>query len=126
MALTALATAHDLLIALPELRPYRYEVAAQRRTHGDLDLPAHAVAAGRLQVPPSADLLGLWRRGDRTIWIVGRRLDDAGAALALSSLGHLRHRQCAGDHATRRAMVSAVALRAMAQRQFAVRRAFAR
>ena len=69
--------------------------AAQCRTRADLALPPHAVATGRLQLPPSADLLGLWRRGDRAIRIVGRRMDDAGAAVALPALGHVGHRQCA-------------------------------
>ena len=109
--------AHDAFIALPELRPHDYEVAAQHRTRGNLDLPAHAVTAGWLPLPPSADLLSLWRRSDRTIWIVGWRLDDAGAAVALSSLGYLRHRQCAVDAAVGRAMVPAVALRPLARRQ---------
>src|SRR5512144_1241490 len=45
--------------------------AAQRRTRADLDLPAHAVAAGRLQLPASSDMLGVWRRSDRTLRPVG-------------------------------------------------------
>ena len=90
--------------------------AAQRRARADLDLPAHAVAAGRLQLPASADLLGLWRRSDRTVRIVGRRMDDAGADAALPALGHIRHRQCAARTAGR-AMVSAVALWTLARRQ---------
>ena len=73
--------------------------AAQCRPRADLDLPAHAVAAGRLQLPPSADLLGLWRRGDRALRAVGRRMDDAGAAVALPALGHLGDRQRAADSA---------------------------
>src|ERR1035438_2768907 len=73
--------------------------AAQRRPRTDLDLPPHAVAAGRLQLPALADLLGLWRRSDRAFWTLGRRMDDAGAAAALPALGYLRHRQCAADGA---------------------------
>src|SRR4051812_10810892 len=38
--------------------------AAQCGTRADLDLPAYAVAAGRLQLPAPADLLGIWRRSD--------------------------------------------------------------
>src|ERR1700738_3723374 len=68
--------------------------AAQCRTRDDLDLPAYIVAAGRLQLPPFADLLGLWRRGDR-----GR----------------------APDPSAGRALVSAVAVRAMARRQRALK-----
>ena len=75
--------------------------AAQRRTRADLDLSPHAVAAGRLQLPASADLLGLWRRGDRTLRTVGRRMDDAGAAVALPALGHVRHRQRAARQSRR-------------------------
>src|SRR4029450_3242935 len=38
--------------------------AAKCGASADLDLPAYAVATGRLQLPASADLLGVWRRGD--------------------------------------------------------------
>ena len=44
------------------------------------------------RLPPSADLLRLCRPGDRALRPMGRRLDDAGAAAALSSLGHVRAR----------------------------------
>src|SRR6202035_330777 len=83
----------------------------------DLALPAHAVAAGRLQLPPFADLFGLWRRGDRAFRPVGRRVDDAGAAVALPALGHVGNRQCAADTAAGRAVVSAVAVWPLARRQ---------
>ena len=105
---------------MPGLRRRRHTPAAQCRPRADLDLPAHAVAAGRLQLPAPADLLGLWRRGDRTVRTVGRRLDDAGAAVALPSFGHIRHRQRAARHAAGRAMVSAVAIRTLARRQRAL------
>src|ERR1700730_12376337 len=95
--------------------------AAQCRACDDLDLPAHAVAAGRLQLPASADLLGLWRRGDRAFRAVGRRMDDAGAAVTLPPLGYLGNRQCAADKTAGRAMVSAVAVRPMARRQRALK-----
>src|ERR1700736_5630239 len=94
--------------------------AAQCRTRDDLDLPAHAVAVGRLQLPAFADLLGLWRRGDRALRAVGRRLDDIGAAVALPALRHIRNRQRAPDPSAGRALVSAVAVRAMARRQRAL------
>ena len=53
-------------------------------------------------------------------WIMGRRMDDAGAAVALSALGHVGHRQCAADEADRCALVSSLALRPLARRQRAV------
>ena len=105
------------VFALSRLRRRGATPAAQRRTRDDLDLSPHVVAAGRLQLPTSADLLGLRRRGDRAFWIMGRRLDDIGATVALPALGHFRDRQCAADNASRRAMVSAVAVRALARRQ---------
>src|SRR5882757_4523979 len=110
---------------MPALRRLDPTAAAQCRARPDLDLPAHAVAAGRLQLPASADLLGLWRRSDRAVRTVGRRMDDAGAAVALPALGHLRHRQCAIDAAAGRALVSALALRPLARRQRALRLFFA-
>ena len=91
--------------------------AAQCRARADLDLPAYAVATGRLQLPASTDLLGVWRRSDRALRPVGRRMDDAGADPPLSALGHIRHRQCSTDQAAGCAMVSAVTLRALALRQ---------
>ena len=53
--------------------------------------------------------------------LVGRRLDDAGAAVALPSLGHLGDRQRAADGAAGRALVSAVAVRPLARRQRALK-----
>src|SRR4051794_37667021 len=91
--------------------------AAQCGTRADLDLPAYAVAAGRLQLPASADLLDVWRRSDRTLRLVGRRVDDAGADPALPALRDIRHRQRAADEACGCAMVSAVALWTLARRQ---------
>jgi len=43
--------------------------ASQCRTRIDLALPPYAVASGRLQLPASADVLGLWGRGDRAVWM---------------------------------------------------------
>ena len=107
--------------ALSGLRRHGPAPAAQCRACDDLDLPAHVVAAGRLQLPSSADLFGLWRRGDRAVRAVGRRMDDASAVITLPTLGHLGDRQCAADPTAGRAMVFAVAVRAMARRQCALR-----
>lgn len=111
--------AHEAFIVplLPGLRQRRGAAAAQCGTRGDLDLPTYFIAAGRLQLPSFADLLGLWRRGDRALRTVGRRMDDAGAAVALSALGHLGNRQCSADKPPGRAMVSAMAVRTLARRQ---------
>ncbi len=108
-------------IALSRLRRRGATPAAQCGARDDLDLPAHPVAAGRLQLPSFADLFGLWRRGDRAFRAVGRRVDDPGAAATLPALGDLGDRQRAADKTTGRAMVSAVAVRPMARRQRAVR-----
>src|SRR5580704_1730948 len=105
------------VFALSRLRRRGATPAAQRRTRVDLDLSPHAVAAGRLQLPTSANLLSLRRRGDRAFRIMGRRVDDTGATVALPALGHFRDRQCAADNAAGRAMVSAVAVRTLARRQ---------
>ena len=111
--------AHEAFI-VPALRGLHQRggaAAAQCGACDDLGLPAHSFAAGRFQLPPSADLLGLWRRGDRTLRAVGRRMDDPGAAVALSALGHLGNRQCSADKACARAMVFAMAVWTLARRQ---------
>src|SRR6202158_1517499 len=108
------------ILALCRLCRNGFANSAQRGTRDDLALPAHAVAAGRLQLPSPADLLGLWRRGDRALWAVGRRMDDPGAAVALPALGHFGDRQRAADQTAGRAMVSAVALWAVARGQRAL------
>src|SRR5438876_11043581 len=95
--------------------------ASQCRTRVDLDLPAHPVASGWLQLSALADLLGLCRRGDRTVWAVGRRVDDLGATAALPALGYIGDRHRAPHKAAGRAMVSAVAIRPMARRQCALK-----
>src|SRR5712671_6038912 len=108
------------IFALCGLRRRGFANSAQRGTRDDLALPAHAVAAGRLQLPSPADLFGLWRRGDRALWAVGRRMDDAGAAVALPALGHVGDRQRAAGQTAGRAMVFAVAFRAVARGQRAL------
>ena len=110
-----------IVTALCGLRQRSRSAAAQRRARPHLDLPTHTVAFGRLQLPPSAVLFGLWRRSDRTFRPVGWRMDDAGAAIAVSTLGYLGDRQCAADNSVGRAMVSAMALRALARRQRALK-----
>ena len=72
---------------------------APRRPRADQGLSLHALAAGRLSLPPPADLLGICRRGARPLRPVGRRLDDARAAAALPAMGHVRHRPRAHDAA---------------------------
>ena len=62
---------HSLLHIDAWIVPDGPSPAAQCRTRTDLALPPYAVATGRLQLPASADLLGLWRRGDRAIWGCG-------------------------------------------------------
>ena len=113
--------AHEAFIiffmAVPRLRRRGAAAAAQCGPRDDLDLPAHAVGAGRLQLPPSADLFGLWRPSDRAFRPVGRRMDDIGAAIAMPALGHLGNRQRAAGKTRGRAMVCAVAVRALAWRQ---------
>ena len=104
------------ILALCGLRRHGFANSAQCGTRDDLALPAHAVAAGRLQLPSPADLLGLWRRGDRALWAVGRRMDDPGAAAALPALGYFRNRQRAGETAGVGPLVLAVAIRALARR----------
>ena len=108
------------IIALCGLRLCTAAATTQHRAGDDLDLPSHIVAAGRLQLPASSDLLGLRRRGHRTLRSMGRRLDDASAAVALPALGYRRDRQRSADSATGRTMVLAVALWALARRQCAL------
>src|SRR3954447_9160248 len=112
-------SAHEAinLRALFQSRRGRAPASTQIRPRADLALPPHALAAGWLQLPAPADLLGLWRRGDRKIRAVGRRLDDAGAPAPLQPFRHLGHRQRAPHHATSRTLVLALALRPLARCQ---------
>ena len=113
--------AHEAFIVLSRLHRRDATPASQCRARIDLDLPAHPLAAGWLQLPALADLFGLCRRGDRALWAVGRRMDDLGAPIALPALGHFGDRQRAPHKTARRAMVSAVAIRPMARRQRALK-----
>jgi hypothetical protein len=107
--------------ALCRLRPSSLKMAAPCRTRHDLGLPTYLIAADWLQLPAPAHLLRLRRRSNRTFRVVGGRMDDAGAAVALPTLGQFRNRQRAADETARRAMVSAMAVRTMARRQCAVK-----
>src|SRR5439155_1911924 len=114
--------AHEAFIVLSRLYRRDATPASQCRTRVDLDLPAHPVASGWLQLSALADLLGLCRRGDRAVWAVGRRMDDLGATAALPALGYIGDRHRAHHKAAGRAMVSAVAIRPMARRQCALKK----
>jgi hypothetical protein len=96
--------------------------SAECRKGADLAIPAHLVGAGRLQLPSSADLLGLCGRGDCPLWSLGWRLDDTGTAVALPSLRHIGYRQRTSRCAAGRAVVPALALWALARRQRTVTR----
>src|SRR6185295_20347910 len=80
-------------------------------------LPRHPLAADRVPLPVSAHLLGLRRSGFGASRPLGRRLDDSGAAAALSSLGQFWIGLCPARPATRRLLVSALALRTLARDQ---------
>src|SRR5262245_33498931 len=83
----------------------------------DRDLSPQPLRPGRVPLPSLAHLLGLCRRGDRPIRLVGRRLDDRGAALPVSPARNLRPRFRPADAAGAHALVSAVAIRPLARDQ---------
>ena len=92
-----------------------------------IDLACAVSRSDRAQLPASADVLELRRRGGRPLWFVGRRLDDAGAALSLPPLRNLGARFRAGIGAGSRALVPALALWPLARHQLRRRgRALAR
>src|ERR1041385_1936689 len=95
-------------------RSERPERPSPRRPRAGEDLSLYPLAAGRLPLPPSADLLGIRRRGARPLWPVGGLVDDARAALALPPMGHLRHRPRARHGAARGVLVRPLAVRALA------------
>lgn len=84
----------------------------------DHGLPLYARVAGRLSLPPSAELLGICRSGIGTFRPLGRRLDDLGAASTLPAVGHLGPRFRARGVTGKIALVYAVALRPMARNEF--------
>src|SRR3569833_935051 len=91
--------------------------AAQRRARPYLALSVHALSADRFQLPSCTNLFGLWRRSDRALRIMGRRMDDAGAAVAMPAMGHLGAGLRGQPHSHNCALVFAVALRSLARRQ---------
>src|SRR4051794_4455991 len=102
------------------MRKHRDAVAAKWRARTDLDLSPHPVTAGRVQLPAPAYLLGVCRRSHCALRFMGRRMDDIGAAVALSAMGHIRGRQCPRDKPAGCTVVSAVAVRKMAGRQWSL------
>lgn len=107
----------DALVPLFRLRANDSAPAAQRGSWIDLDVSAYPFAAGRIQLPPRSDLLGLWRRGALAFRIMGGRMDDAGASATLPTLGHVRDRQRDDGITAESTLVSAVALRALARHE---------
>jgi hypothetical protein len=91
--------------------------AAARRTRVDHGLSLFVLRVGRLRLPPSPDLLDLWRGGNRPLRPVGGRLDDAGPPLPMSSFRDLRARFRPIRAAAPLALVSAMALRPLARNQ---------
>src|SRR4051812_6979324 len=85
--------------------------ASLRRPRAGEDLPLHALTAPRLSLPAFADLLGVCRRGPRSLRALGRLLDDVGAPAAVPAMGHIGHRSRSGSCAAGRALVRALALR---------------
>src|SRR5262245_8349882 len=73
-------------------------------------------------MPPSADLLALRRGSHRALRLVGRRLDDIGAAVTLPAFRTLGPRLHARAPLAERTLVSPLALRALAGDQRAARR----
>lgn len=72
-------------------------------------------------MPASAHLLPVRGRGARSIWVMGRRMDDAGPVAALPAVGNLRPRLRAGCPVGAGTLVSSLALRAVAERKPAPR-----
>src|SRR6185312_13868085 len=72
-------------------------------------------------MPAPADLLALCRGSHRALRPVGRRLDDFGAAVALPAVRDLWPRFRARSPVADRALVPALALRALAGNKCALR-----
>jgi hypothetical protein len=85
------------------------------RARTDQTVSPRFFSADRIQLPTSTDLLGLRRRSGCSLRRVGRRLDDAGAALPLSPVRHLGARLRAFVIAASRALVSPLALWSLAR-----------
>lgn len=97
-----------------------------RRASCHSRLSAHVVGDCRVPLPSFAELLGLYGRGDRTPWALGRRLARPRPALALPPLGDVRFRSGAGKTANFGALAPALDLcrtrSRRAKRGLAVRR----
>ena len=91
--------------------------ARTRRARLDPGVPLYLIGAGRLPLPPPAHLLGLCGRGHRAIRPLGRRMDDIGPAMPLPAVWNRRARCRTGCPARAFALVSALALRALAGHQ---------
>src|SRR5208337_2215948 len=98
--------------------PRRHDRVRARAAPGgacaDSVLPTHAVGPDRPAVPLPAELLGLYRRGDRPSRRLGRGVDGRCAHLSLPSLGRLGIRSAASGDSCRRVLDAAVALRSLA------------
>jgi hypothetical protein len=81
-----------------------------RCTFCDTRLSAHAVLDRRGALPAPANLFGVYGRGDRAAWTLGRWRDGHCSVLPLPSLGHLWVRSGAEGLATPRAVVAPVDL----------------
>jgi|GEM_PF-7092878 len=81
-----------------------------RCTFCDTRLSAHAVLDRRGALPAPANLFGVYGRGDRAAWTLGRGRDGHCSVLPLPSLGHLWVRSGARDLAEPRAVVAPVVL----------------
>ena len=82
-----------------------------RCTFCDTRLSAHPVGDRGDPLPAFANLLGLYGRGDRAAWALGRGRDGHCPALPLPPLGHRRIRSGAKNLAQRCAVVASVELR---------------
>lgn len=90
---------------------------ADRRTRAHQDVSIYPLTSDRVSLPASADLLRICRCSARPVWPLGRRLDDARAAVPLSPLWNVRARFRAAITAATRALVSAMALWTMARNE---------
>src|SRR5580704_12990501 len=77
-----------------------------RCTFCDTRLSAHAVLDRRGALPAPANLFGVYGRGDRAAWTLGRWRDGHCSVLPLPSLGHLWVRSRAEGIAKPCAMVA--------------------
>lgn len=100
-----------------ELRALSPAGATRGRPRSGEGLSLHILAADRVPLPASADVLGICRRGARAAWPLGRRLDDTCKIVAVSSLWDIRSRLRA-EETGRCTLVHALALRTLARHQY--------